>query len=691
MPVSEVTALRNSGRLDEAYQMALTDLELEQNDWTRRSLFWCIYALCKNRFLSEGDKDTAREMLGKLEQLKDAMEAPDEVCERSCQSLRRKLLPHADVLQTCDAISKEEPAKAFQQLAQEVPNGEVLLPEQHEQYGWILYRYLRSVGEDLQPKRVRELLADYMNLANPRPSLLHSRVLHFAQNYAKSHSELNFFCFFKLWNIENLQEDDWQEQKSKDGEKTFPALAQTAILRAANVLLNVPSKREEDLQLLGSWIDQCSDHGIHDEWLLRARAKVDLLLNEPEQAIQRYRKLLTTKENAAFIWQELAHCVAENGLRIGLLLKAKSLQPDEQFLGKIHLNLAEAWLAEGFPGEALAELNALSKTYTEKGWHVPGQHDALRHALPSGTQEESDAERHAKYLEMAEEFAYAEFPWEDFIVVDRFKQKNKVFCVMTSASGEVRKLKVPRNSKLRQCNFGTVVSMKFSQCNRPLVCRVLDRVDWSSIPLKFGVVDYLNQEKQVMHIVTPESDMLFCKLRKGLKVKGLVQYREYVQNGEKHAANVSPAEEQQAIGLFPHDLFVVDDVNQTKQLFHAVTAQAKKGLVVHFDETNLRPSVGTCLSITCYNRKMKDGSRRSCLLTAEVTSETLPGMLKEVDGNLSLKYDDYGSVKCGFIHDAYVHPNLLREKNITSDQPVHAKMVYTGNGKWKVYELSVEE
>ena len=42
MSFKEVTALRKSGRLQEAYNMAKTDLEQEQSEWTYSAMFWVL-------------------------------------------------------------------------------------------------------------------------------------------------------------------------------------------------------------------------------------------------------------------------------------------------------------------------------------------------------------------------------------------------------------------------------------------------------------------------------------------------------------------------------------------------------------------------------------------------------------------------------------------------------------------------
>ena len=59
MSVKEVTLLRKSGNLKEAYKMAIDDLKEDRNNpWAQMSLFWVLRDICQqlcNRNLLERD------------------------------------------------------------------------------------------------------------------------------------------------------------------------------------------------------------------------------------------------------------------------------------------------------------------------------------------------------------------------------------------------------------------------------------------------------------------------------------------------------------------------------------------------------------------------------------------------------------------------------------------------------------
>ena len=140
----------------------------------------------------------------------------------------------------------------------------------------------------------------------------------------------------------------------------------------------------------------------------------------------------------------------------------------------------------------------------------------------------------------------------------------------------------------------------------------------------------------------------------------------------------------------------MDDVNTQKQLFHFVLGPKKISGILHFDQTELRPSVGDCLVIHYYVREIDDkknpGRQKKVVevIKAEATDEVNSELVKTISGFLELKYRggmDWGTPDFAFIGDYYVHKSLLDKYKIHSDCHVDAKVVLTGDDKWRVYEI----
>jgi len=246
MSVKEVTALRKAGRLKEAYEQALSELRQDQNGWTKSSMFWVLRDLCKQD-IAQNDTVNVKERLSQMRSLLDDMYG-DDVAERAYESLLKQATPYSAVLSSLSELSKSNAAEAYNKAVEKFGRkAEQLADNQHVDFAWIIYRYLKANHTQLSSVQVRTVLSDYMQLNVPKPSLVHSMILNFALNFAKENRDFAFFKFVKLWGVENLRADDFNEN-SKDG-RAIPSL----VSRMISVFVeNQPVDWQELFQLLES-------------------------------------------------------------------------------------------------------------------------------------------------------------------------------------------------------------------------------------------------------------------------------------------------------------------------------------------------------------------------------------------------------------------------------------------------------
>lgn len=102
-------------------------------------------------------------------------------------------------------------------------------PRLHETVALILYRHLRADYTRIGSRESRRLLADYLGLAVPKPSRVHSLILRMAVRVARRYDDFNFARFLRLWNPRTLRPDDISPH-GIDG-RPLPSLAMAAIAR----------------------------------------------------------------------------------------------------------------------------------------------------------------------------------------------------------------------------------------------------------------------------------------------------------------------------------------------------------------------------------------------------------------------------------------------------------------------------
>ena len=244
---------------------------------------------------------------------------------------------------------------------------------------------------------------------------------------------------------------------------------------------------------------------------------------------------------------------------------------------------------------------------------------------------------------------------------------------------------------------------------RPLILEGSKASDWSSLPLKYGYIQYVNTEKKVYHIYSSDSTVGYGHFEKQTIERGdFVTFRQYtkrVQDVDRiFVKDIKKCDESEALIQFKCRIVAVDDVNEEKQLFHFVLGPGKISGILHFDDTTLRPGIGDFIKIYYYVRMIEPKKGQMTkkkvieVLRAEATDEINSALIKEIEGIMELKYyryeDDYGieylyeEPDYAFVEGCYVPKEILQKYNVSSDCRVKAKAIYAGVDKWKVYEIS---
>lgn len=267
MSAHDVTRLRHEGRYDEAYDMALHDIETQDDEQSRAALFWTLRDVCRHGFLPTRRIEALTNCLELMGKLLPRIDDPKKIAKYAYRDLHKHISSDAGVMSRATAMSAEHPAEAFL-LVREAYGGALtsIGNDWHDDLGWIVYRYLKASSGSLSSVEVRRLLRDYIELDNRRPSLLHSLMLNFAVNHAARHSDFSFYRFFRMWNPSQIRDEDIND-RVHDG-KTVPSLLKRAFRRlatggetidVADIISFLPVDKETALDLLR--------HPIHDKLL----------------------------------------------------------------------------------------------------------------------------------------------------------------------------------------------------------------------------------------------------------------------------------------------------------------------------------------------------------------------------------------------------------------------------------------
>lgn len=847
---SEIYDLRREGQLDEARRRAEEILRQDNTDqdvW--KAYAWTLVDICK-REQQSGNLEGARQISDYLSKLRfdTTYDEFAETLVRKIQSLKLALNPFFAQIQEAKELSQNGDNDRAWEIMSQLATAGNLPVEAHENYGWIIYKYLRDHLTTLNSIQVRTALRDYINLHNERPSVLHSQILNFALNYSKQddnfklvsflrlwgpnnlraddfddsrgndgkpipslmsriaravvnypyediqafvdllprqkddfiemlrehffwnlyhsteggadsatwalfesyldffpesassiwHSKVlslaervmkdnnafRFYDFFRRWNPSKLRATDWQDEKGENGE-TYKPLAVKSLKKAREALDNMSDDQIGDLQwlidLYGTAVEKFPD----DDWNIRSKALLHLRAGQLPKAKSIYKELCLKMGEKYYIWSEFADCWKDNSVKIALLCKALSLEKNEDFIGKIRLELARQLIkAKKFENAAI-ELNLYKKHYTKMGWRIDSEVDSLLQQCSSVslTAKNNDA-FYAENIPVAEEHAYADIPFTELVLVDKWKNddgkelisfvdgdviefttnKKRFPALRGSHKGQVWKFKlykdettktIPSPYSWRPPTTETIVKYI------PLIAEPSDKEDWLSLPVNYGYVQHVNEEKKVYHIYSADSKLSYEHYENQTLKKGdyvtFRQYKKKIKDEDKvFFCGIRKCDEAEALERFKSRIVAVDDVNESKQLFHFVLGPKLISGLLHYDQTELRPEIGDFIKSHYYERKIEDkkhpGQEKKVVevLKAETTKEVNDNLVKEIEGPLVLKYRslyDDGDPDFAFIGDYYVHKKILDKYNIISDCHVKAKVIYSGDGKWKLYEI----
>lgn len=526
-------------------------------------------------------------------------------------------------------------------LIHEVGNEDLVLESIREIFFWKTFQ----AHKDNQLNLMWSILNQYVNsYSNFGPSHWHSEILRLAERYMIEDNQWRFFDFIKNWNIQNFTNDDWKEEIN--GEYTNKPLALKSLKKLFEIIKS-SNKDQEDI----TWILNLYQYALkkldNDIWILREYAILLYKMQKVDEAIDLYKNIILELSDQAYAWHEFANILKTRNktISICMLCKAIAIQPNEDFLGEIRLDLAELLLDNEQLNEGLIELTKYKKHREEKGWKTPERFQIL---FSKVSNIECSLLDNKKFYEsskaIAEEYILSNIPSTNVVLYDIFKNKeDKERLIFTN---------------FKDIEFVTN-RRKFQSLSNAKKNDVFEaKLHYDKINQKYLV---LKMDKSILTI------------------------DELIENASEEIA-------------------IVYYMNDQKKLFH-YAVDARQNGVIHFDQTDLRPDVGDFIKIKFYSSNDKKIDKfKINILKVELTQEVKSSLIKTITGKLKLKYKndgltyDYDDIidegldidirkpDFGFINDYYVPKSLLEKNYIISSLDVEAQVLFNGE-KWSAFNI----
>lgn len=325
MSTQEIKQLRQAGRLDEAYAMAVAELNAEpENIWPKRNLSWVLY-----NQLDSLAKDLPK-FLAKLEELK-ALDLPhDEVM--FFENLSIVLSKSARHIASQTTVNHTDVILLFNQI-RELP-----LVKPSKWYS-VLFQGMHKAFKDFD---------DYIEFAD-------------------------------WWDFDNFRPEDYEKDKLPDGREMM-ALAEQAYIAYAKHLLPKHTIHGEIIfnktkveDFLPRLIQISEDYPSY-QYPPYYHAKLLLALGDKENVLTALLPFARKKKNDFWVWEILSETVPQDeDMVFALYCRALNCYSPEEMLVSLRQKMAVLLIKRNLFDEARTEIELLVKSRLSKSFSIPSQ------------------------------------------------------------------------------------------------------------------------------------------------------------------------------------------------------------------------------------------------------------------------------------------------------------------------------
>lgn len=713
MPTTkEIFALRKEGRIDEALNLAKSLYSMQPEDeWTVRAYAWCLYD--KTKALLALNNYSEAKVFGKtLEDL--PIDSLDDILYSSVQRIILNLNPQRKLISEAKEKSKEGNHQASIDLLRQA---KVHFQEDKsidESIAWEIYRLRKNIFEQkpIPVIEAKKVLAEYIALNNPRPSVIHSIFLRLSDRIIESDG-FNSIQFVKLWDLKNLREEDYEPYVIE--EKKFPSLGEKLIQHVAKQVVNKRLSTEVDyfLPFLESAIKRFPDN----IWLNYYKVKFLQLLNKNEEALKFVIPIAKIKSDEWWTWGLLGELYLEIDRKKSLSCFCKALlcKSEEKFLTNTRIRLAQILIEESKLSEAKTEIELAINTRQKEGYAISGllSKYPLEPWFLSAAKLESNAKLYKENKGAAEQILFEDLPWINISMGEQYvtekkpdKPRRKIYAALKDSNVEEFSVSVSKLKGYKINSTGAPFKMKAEKDKegKLKIYMIESRIDgllFDIFPKRVGnITSVIKKEGKIeaVNLVFKDDAKVIEWRSKNPKVFDGVTFKQ----GEPISIVVSKrlVKEKDTNGLsyYIPKMKTVYDILEVKtregELFDCV--ECKLGIVDHINSEKgifhfiVSKSISGIGKITLCNDKLEVGDTVS-VRPIEINGEngkyfqTLTCVRSEQEAPLELKKKYSGMLDeqngFGFVDDIFVAGHLLKNLELGEVPFVSGEAILNYNKK----------
>jgi len=415
MSFKEVKEFRKKGELEKALEIALLDLESDNNNiWNKRSISWVYYDFLKAN--AEADKfDLFIKYLTKLKDLE---------------------LPETENM-------------IFDNTALQI--GKIVFSIKKQER--INYQLTTQIFDIMQGFHFTKPSSNY--------SFLFKAFLKGYKDWSK------FIEFSDWWDFDNFLDEDYLSTEYNERkilslvEQAFNAYSKKLLVSRVNPFSSGANISKEMIELFQSKLDKIISEHPEYQYPPFFKAKLLLSLGDKENILSAFLPFAKKKRNDFWVWELLSDIFEEDDSRkIACLCKALSLKTPEDFLIKTRLKLAENLIVKRQYAEAKTEVVKIVEIRQSKGWKIPTDVSNIieQDWFKSSRAFPNNKTFYKKYIKEAEEIMFQDIPEE--IIAIEFVNSNKK--IANFIKDKTRKGFFNYSRHIDSLKIGDIVKVRFS-------------------------------------------------------------------------------------------------------------------------------------------------------------------------------------------------------------------------------------
>lgn len=319
--VKDITTLCKSGQIQEAYDLAKSDVAQYPDDpWTQRELGWALYY-----------------------KLKEATDNKD----------YQNMVSILDEFATLDMLSYPNDGIIFENILYKVA----------------MYVHANLIPTDIETPAKLSTFFSRLRGFTFQPSEAYSFLL---KSFLKGESWPEMADFLDWWNLDNLTTEDYTPYVNQKGKRLMTTAERAFIANSKALLrLNDPERTNAFLPKLNALME------AHPEMLYPGYFYGKLLVSLGENADETLRVVVPfvrRKSSEFWAWQLMSDVFTadtDQDKKMACLLRAVNGNTQENFLGKIRIKLATLFVQRNEFNRARHQIDKVVHCYYSQGWHLP--------------------------------------------------------------------------------------------------------------------------------------------------------------------------------------------------------------------------------------------------------------------------------------------------------------------------------